>query len=164
MPGAGKSRLASVLAKSLKLPKIDIDSEIERIEKLDIRSIVNTKGESHFRKMEREVLLQTSRINHAIISCGGGTACFFDNMDWINKHGKSIWLDVPTDILAKRIFKNQSRRPMFSGLSYDDLKEKLNNLLLERKIFFTKAKIIFKASTEKGVRLSSVIQSLTKSN
>jgi shikimate kinase len=87
LPGSGKSTLAKELSKKLKYPFTDTDELICKKEGSSIEEIFINKGENNFRKIESDILKELVRTNgNAIISTGGGTPCFFDNMEIINQH------------------------------------------------------------------------------
>lgn len=117
MPGCGKSHLGAQLSKTLGIPCIDIDERIEQREGLSIPQIFEQQGEEAFRRIEREVLQTTAYPRPCIISTGGGAPCFFDNMEWMNAQGVTIFLSTPVSILAERVIAQQGRRPLFKGLS-----------------------------------------------
>ena len=82
-----------------------------------------------------------------MISCGGGTAAHFNNMDWMCSNGMTIYLNTELSVIISRIQKNADVRPMFSGLSVEQIRLKLLEVLEERAIFYSKSKIIWNKST-----------------
>ena len=135
MMGVGKSTIGKRLAKKLKLKFIDIDQLIETREKSTIKEIFENKSENYFREIETLTLKKIIKEkNNFILSTGGGTPCFNDNMNLINKYGISIFLDTSLDILEERISRN-NKRPLFN--SSDDLKKDLSDLLNLRNPFFS---------------------------
>jgi shikimate kinase len=88
MPGSGKSTWGKRLASVLNYDFVDLDTMIEKHYCATIDQIFKEKGEDYFRAIEKEVLENTASFNNTIIACGGGTPCYFDNMNWINLHGK----------------------------------------------------------------------------
>src|SRR6185503_20434689 len=93
LPGSGKTTLGKELSNALRLPFVDLDSEIERLEGKKISEIFAANGEEYFRNLESSELRKrcTSK-GEFVMATGGGTPCFFDNMEWINRAGKSIFL------------------------------------------------------------------------
>jgi shikimate kinase len=71
-----------------------------------------------------------------IVSCGGGTACYNDNMKWMNKHGITIWIDEPVETLSERLSKEKSHRPLIKDLNDDGLNNFLATQLEERTAFY----------------------------
>ncbi|MES2616591.1 MAG: shikimate kinase [Bacteroidota bacterium] len=162
MPGSGKTYLGRQLAQSLKLQFIDLDEWIEKKEKRLIRTIIQEKGEPYFRTVEREVLHMTADKNNFIISCGGGTPVFFDNMEWMKNEGIVIWLNTPLEIISERISKNITRRPLFMGLSKDEISEKLNEIYKIRFPFYKKANFFIEGNGQKMFSLNTIIQQVIK--
>ncbi|MEJ7683162.1 MAG: shikimate kinase [Segetibacter sp.] len=74
-----------------------------------------------------------------ILSCGGGTACYHDNMKWMNKQGITIWLDEPVETLAERLSKEKFQRPLIKSLNNIALKDFLTKKLKEREVFYNQA-------------------------
>ena len=93
MPGSGKSSWGKKLANALQYSFVDLDKLIEQREELSIEEIFNEKGEEYFRNLEQKYLLETVVMNHVVISCGGGTPCYHNNMDLINANGISFYLN-----------------------------------------------------------------------
>ena len=112
MPSCGKSSLAKIIGKEINIQFIDLDKEIEIVEKRSINEIFNIKGEGYFRKIESEVLNSIIKSNKSfIMATGGGTPCYNDNMKIINNNGISIFLDVKITELETRL-KNKKDRPI----------------------------------------------------
>lgn len=158
MPGSGKTFLGRKIALALKLQFTDLDEKIEKQEHMMIRQIISEKGETYFRELEKDVLHQTADKNNFVISCGGGTPVFYDNMEWMKKNGIVIWLNTPVRIIAERIFKNITRRPLFIGLSKDELNIKIEELIKKRTPFYRKAHLVIEKNLHNNSSLSTVIQ------
>lgn len=114
MPGSGKSTLAKQLAKEINYHFLDLDELIALNERSSINEIFAIHGEDYFRQVEQKALLHTTTLNNAVIALGGGTPCFFDNIQLINKSGFSIYLDVPLEIISKRLSKESNTRPLLN--------------------------------------------------
>ena len=135
MPGSGKSTMAKFLCSQISLSFYDLDLEIEKNEGKNIREIFKENGENYFREIETFTLKKIIKEkNNFILATGGGTPCFNDNMNLINKYGISIFLDTSLDILKERIARN-NKRPLFN--SSDNLKKDLSDLLKLRNPFFS---------------------------
>ena len=139
MMGSGKSYWAEKLKKKLKVPAYDLDALVEMMEEKTVAEIFEEDGEEYFRKAEAKMLRLFAEKKHFILSCGGGTACYHDNMKWMNKHGITVWLDEPVETLAERLSKEKSQRPLIKGLNYNALKDFLNKKLEEREEFYKQA-------------------------
>ncbi len=162
MPGSGKSYLGRLIAHSLKLQFVDLDDLIEKHEHKMIKHIVQEQGETYFRELEKKMLHETQLKNKLVISCGGGTPIFYDNIDWMKKNGIVIWIHTPLRIISERIFKNITRRPLFIGLSKEELNMKLIELSEKRTRFYKKANITIAIKEQTKLPLSSVIQQVIK--
>lgn len=113
LPASGKTTFGRQLANDLSIPFTDLDAEIEKTENRSIPEIFKQSGESYFRKVEQKVL--TSFLNFQedmVIATGGGTPCFFDNMEQMNANGTTIYLDVPLSEIEDRLATDQSRPVM----------------------------------------------------
>ena len=144
--GSGKSHCGKKLAVHLGVPFIDLDEEIERTEKKTISTLFSEEGEGEFRKIEAATL-RAFAIKYsvdrndvdAVISCGGGTPCFHDNMDFMNKHGLTVWMNPTVQTLVDRLKKEQDHRPLIAGFSEDELEKFITHKLTERALFYNKA-------------------------
>jgi len=138
--GSGKSFWAERLSEILSIPYFDLDAEIERKEKKTVAEIFETNGEASFRIKETEVLQAFSNKDKFILSTGGGTPCFHGNMQWMNEHGITIWLDGPLDIIEQRLGKGKPHRPLIASVPEADLKGFLSQMLATRSEVYTQAK------------------------
>ncbi|SFF05093.1 shikimate kinase [Thermoflexibacter ruber] len=132
MPGSGKSTLSKQLAKEINYHFLDLDEWIVQHERNSISEIFAIKGEEYFREIERKALLHSLTLQKIVIATGGGTPCFFDNMQIIKNNGFSIFLDVPLEVLAQRVSKEVNTRPLLNTENkevIDQLTEKYNHRL-----------------------------------
>ena len=140
--GCGKSRVGKALSQSIDIPYVDLDSYIEKQEKMSVKSIFERKGELYFRKKERayleKLLLQKDPI---VLSLGGGTPCYYDSMDLItNSNAHSVYLKASIKTLADRLFKERNKRPMISHINNEVvLLEYIGKHLFERLPYYSKA-------------------------
>ena len=143
--GSGKSTIGKILAENKNLPFIDIDQYIENQCGITVKKIFETKGELYFRKLERSVLLELlQKKPPSIIALGGGTPCYFDNMEKIiSSPHEVVYLNVSIPVLAERLKKEKKQRPLIAHLENDDqLTEFVGKHLFERNSFYRKAKLI----------------------
>jgi shikimate kinase len=142
MPGSGKTIIGKKLASKINWAHLDLDSFIEENEKRTISDIFKYSDETIFREIERFYLQKTDKFSQTVISTGGGTPAYFDNMNWINNHGLSLYLDIPIDELIERVSKFPLKRAVISELTATELQEKMYNLLESRKKFYSLSHLI----------------------
>lgn len=148
MPGSGKSTWGKKLAKALQYTFVDLDQLIEQQEQFSIEEIFTEKGEEYFRDLEHKYLLKTIVMNHVVISCGGGTPCYNNNMDFINENGMSFYLNGSIKLLVERVLNSKRQRPMFLGLEKANIEKKMEELLSMRTSFFDQAHYSFNIPQE----------------
>ncbi len=139
--GCGKSRLGKKLAANTNRPFIDLDALIEQNESKTITQIFDEIGENKFRELEKTTLQNSHFPPNAIVSTGGGAPCFFDNMQWMNAHGLTFFIDTPIPILASRLIKGKAIRPLIANKTEQQLINYIETKLLERRPYYQKATI-----------------------
>lgn len=139
MMGSGKSFWAHKLSALFNISAFDLDDVIEKQAGKTISEIFETEGENSFRQIEQDCLHSFQQKDDFILATGGGTPFFFDNMDWMNEHGITIWIDEPIEIIANRLIKEKNHRPLIKNIPYDELLSFLINKREERKPFYSKA-------------------------
>ncbi len=137
--GCGKSYLGKQVAQTLNYSFVDLDELIEENEQKNIAEIFAQEGETHFRYLEQKYLAQTVSRKNCVVATGGGTPCFFDNMDVINKNGVSVYLFASTKILLERLQNDKEKRPKISSLGQNELESYIKRLLDQRSVFYEKA-------------------------
>ena len=143
MPGCGKSHLGERAAQKMKIAFIDFDRYLEEKEGNTIAQIFEKAGEDGFRSLERKYLKElTKKKARRFIALGGGTPCFFDNMQLINKNGLSVYLRAPLADLYKRLLPEAHKRPLLKDKSGKQLMTYLKELLKNREPFYKQADII----------------------
>ena len=139
--GSGKSYWTKQLAKKYKTGGYDLDYLIEVKEEKTIAEIFTEDGEEYFRKVESTVLKWFAEKKTYVLATGGGAPCFFDNMDWMNKQGITIWLDEPLNAIAARLAPEKAHRPLIANLSDSELLAFLEKQRESRLPFYSAAKI-----------------------
>lgn len=137
--GCGKTTFGRALSVSTGLRFIDLDFYIEQRFHKTIREIFDSVGENGFREIERDMLHEVGDFNDCIISCGGGTPCFFDNIDYMNSHGKTLWLKASEDSLFSRLVRKREKRPLLANKTDDEIREVITTQLQARSPFYSKA-------------------------
>ena len=143
--GSGKTTLGRALAAALELQFIDLDHYIEQRYRKTIAQLFAESGEDGFREIERRVLHEVGEFEDVIISTGGGTPCFFDNVDYMNAQGTTVHLDVPVERLFIRLSIARSKRPLIKDKNDTELKEFIVEQLGKRAPHYGKAQYAFKA-------------------
>ncbi len=144
LPGSGKSHWGELWAQAAGLTFIDLDQYIEDKEQLTVAEIFNRKGEKHFRDLETFYLKELIGLKkETIIACGGGTPCFNENMELINKNGISVFINTDTQVITNHLLQQKEieKRPLFTPLKSDlEVKTYLDNLLNHRIKYYKKAR------------------------
>ena len=149
--GCGKTTISNKLEAILNLPKFDLDQIIEKEYKMSISEIFNKKGQIEFRRIERIFLKKLlNNKNKSIISLGGGTPCYHDNMETILKYSKNVFfINTSPELLSERLFNQRSKRPIIESInSIIKLKEFISKHLFERIIFYNQANHIILDSNQ----------------
>ena len=138
--GAGKTTVGRALARELGVDFYDLDWYIEDRFHKKIPDIFAEKGEEGFRDIERKMLHEVAEFENVVVSCGGGTPCFFDNMDYMNAQGETVFLNAEPSVLKEHLLMGKSQRPLIHGKSPEELEEYIDKSLTERLPFYAKAK------------------------
>src|SRR3990167_8924111 len=101
--GSGKSSCGEKLAQELNIHFTDLDTELEKKTGLSVAELFTQKGEPWFREQEHSLLRQVSERDDQVIACGGGTPCFYDNMEFMNSHGITVYLKMSVKGLLERL-------------------------------------------------------------
>lgn len=139
MMASGKSYFGKNWAERNHLSFTDLDEIIVKEYGAPIAEIFESEGESFFREMEKIVLQQTESIDNTIIACGGGTACFHNNIEWMNERGVTIWLNPSIEDILENLKNDQATRPLLLNMDADELKRNLIKHLNNRAAFYEKA-------------------------
>jgi len=141
--GSGKTHWGKKLSHKLKIPFFDLDAVIEEKEGKEITRIFAEMGEEYFRMLEKDVLyLMTESHENFIMATGGGTPCFFNNIDYMKGRGTTIWLNSSVECLYSRLIKEKDKRPLIRNLSDEELKSFIIKKYSDRKIFYQQASVI----------------------
>ena len=144
--GAGKTTVGKALAKELGIIFYDLDWYIENRMRKSIAQIFEERGEEGFRKIEYNMLHEVAEFENVIISCGGGTPCFFDNMDYLNQQGQVVYLKADPEVLYKHLAMSKNDRPLLRGKGHEQLITFIREQLEKREPYYTKARYILDVS------------------
>ena len=141
--GVGKTTIGKLLSAEMNMEFIDLDKYIENRYRKTIQELFDKKGESGFRKIEREMLHEIATFQNVLISTGGGTPCFYDNMTYMNNMGITVYVKASVDQLVSRLLASKNTRPLIQNKSPHELKEFVAQHLEERQSYYSQANIIF---------------------
>ena len=148
--GSGKTSVGRALARRYGIEHIDLDWRIEQRFRTKIADMFAEIGEEGFRLRERNMLHEVMQMEDVVISVGGGTPCFFDNMEQMNASGKTIYLQCSVGVLVERIMYSQNKRPIVANKTREELEVFVAKHLAEREKFYSKAQCIWNG--ELGIR------------
>jgi len=150
MPGSGKTTLGKQLAQKLNYEFKDLDHVLEEEEKRTIPEIFKIDGEETFRKIEKRVVEESTSWENVVIATGGGAPCFFNNMEAMNKAGKTIFIDVnPSELLRRVSGKGQQGRPLFKDKSEEELLKEIQEKYNYRLQFYSLSDFILSSNNIK---------------
>lgn len=138
--GAGKTTVGKVLAQSLNLAFYDLDWYIEERYRRTVPQLFAERGEAGFREIEQKILHEVAEFENVVISSGGGTPCFFDNMDYMNRQAQTVYLKASPDVLFQHLKIGKTERPLLKNKTDEELKQYIRESLQARESFYLQAK------------------------
>ena len=141
--GSGKTTIGKRLARSLSLSFVDLDAYIENKYRKTVSTLFAEKGEDGFRKIENQSLREVAEFEDVVISTGGGTPCFFDNMEVMNRAGVTIYLEAYPEDLADHLLVSKTVRPLIAGKPREELIPFITEHLACREYYYRKAQIVY---------------------
>ena len=144
--GAGKTTVGKALAKELGVSFYDLDWYIQTRRRKTVKEIFDEQGEEGFRRIEHNMLHEVAEFENVVISCGGGTPCFFDNMDYMNQQAETVYLKADPDVLYKHLQMGKGIRPLLLDKSPEEVKIFIREQLQQREPFYSRAKHIVDVS------------------
>ena len=144
--GAGKTTVGKALAKELGLAFYDLDWYIESRRRKTVAQLFAEVGEEGFRTIEHNMLHEVAEFEDVVVSCGGGTPCFFDNIDYMNRQGQVVYLRCQPDVLVEHLAMSKNERPLLKGKTPDELRRFIAAQLQRREPFYSKARYTFDVS------------------
>lgn len=162
--GSGKTTVGQMLARALQWQFIDLDQHIEKKQGQSISDIFSTRGEAAFRQMEHEAVLEMTRLSRVIVSTGGGTPCFHNNMELMNQSGLTIYLKLDATILKDRLMPARKSRPLIADKSDSELLLFIQEKLAEREPFYNLSAVKADATTVGVAPYINIIEMYNQSN
>lgn len=138
--GSGKTTVGRQLAKRLGLMFYDLDWYITNRMRRTVAQIFEESGEEGFRKIEHAMLHEVAEFEDVVLSCGGGTPCFFDNMDYLNRMGETVYLKASPEVLYAHLKMGKSVRPLLLNKTPEEVEAFVKEQLAQREPYYTKAK------------------------
>lgn len=140
--GSGKTHWGKIWGEREGLAFYDLDARIEKAVRMSIVDIFEKKGEEKFRELERYHLHKFESKKNFLLACGGGTPCFFDNMEWMKSQGKVVYLKADPKILLKRVMQETEKRPVIKKVDPSELLSFIQKKLKEREPYYLQADVI----------------------
>ncbi len=137
--GCGKTTWGRKLAAHLGYEFIDLDHVLQDKVGTTIAEYFTANGEDAFRKLESSLLKETDYAENTIVSTGGGLPCFFDNLQWMNANGKTLYIKLSPKTLAERLENSKTVRPVLQGKKGDELVTFIAEKLAEREGYYLQA-------------------------
>lgn len=154
--GSGKTHWGKLLSQKLNLPFFDLDALIEEREEKPIARIFAETGEEYFRMLEKDVLhLVTESHESFVMATGGGTPCFFNNIDYMKRQGTAVWINCFTETLYNRLVQQKATRPLIQAIPDEELKNFIIKKAADRKIFYQQAQVMVQ---DENLTLDGLIQ------
>lgn len=156
--GAGKTYWGKALSEKLNIPFFDLDEQVVNSAGQTISEIFTTKGEEQFRLLEADTLHIISECHDKfVLSCGGGTPCYFNNIEYMNQSGITVWINTPHSILLERLMKEKEKRPLVKDLREAELSAFILKKMADRKIYYEQATI---SVNENPMNIDALIQKI----
>lgn len=158
--GSGKTTMGKKIAKKLNIPFIDLDSEIEKKYNLSILKIFQDFGEAKFRDMEFHYIRSLINKSNFVLSTGGGTPCYKNNISFLNELGITCYLNRPIKELSNRLHKSKKKRPLIEGLDNDELTYFISEEMKVREQYYRKSQLILNRKDQVPEKIISLINLL----
>lgn len=156
--GSGKTHWGHLLSEKLGMRFFDLDEQVTEHAGKSIPEIFAGEGEEQFRLIEKEVLyIITESHESFVMACGGGSPCYFNNIEYMNKSGTTVWINTPLDTLFQRLIGEKEKRPLIKQLSDEQLKGFIAKKFSDRKIYYEQASVTV---DEEPVQLDQLIEKI----
>jgi shikimate kinase len=154
---SGKTHLGRKLAEKLGYGFVDLDQLFEERYRISVKDFFGKYDEWAFRSIERSLLVETTGLENVVVATGGGTPCFFDNMDVIRKSGFSIYLRWEVPDLVRRLHGVKKKRPLLKDTPPEELEGKVRDALDQRSVFYEQANLVVSGSDADPAELMALI-------
>lgn len=159
--GAGKTTLGKAFARDLNISFVDLDWYIEERFHKTVGELFLERGEAGFRKLEHNMLHEVGAFENVVVSTGGGTPCFFNNMDFMNHNGQTVFLNTSVDVLFHRLSAATQARPILRGKTDDELRTFIGETLAGRMQYYLQATYVLEADElEERSQIESAVRRL----
>ncbi len=156
--GSGKTHWGRLLSEKLNLRFFDLDEQVTEHAGKSIVEMFAEDGEEHFRLQEKEILHIISESHDSfVMACGGGSPCYFNNIEYMNEAGTTVWINTPLDTLFQRLIGEKDKRPLIKELSEEQIRHFIGKKFADRKIYYEQADLIVE---EEPVQLESLIEKI----
>jgi shikimate kinase len=155
--GTGKTHWGRIWAARNHYAFLDLDELIEQEEQATVEKIFEKKGEDYFRQQEAKQLRLMGQYKNTIIACGGGAACFHDNISWMNEHGVSVCLTASAKFILKNILRQLPKRPLLKNLNETELLFFIEQKLKERQPFYNLATLTLNAESVSDISIDYLV-------
>jgi shikimate kinase len=156
--GSGKTHWGQQLAARLQLSFFDLDEVIVQSMGKSISQVFAEEGEEFFRRTETRFLEELIEQHEAmVLSCGGGTPCYFNNIDLMKKAGTVVWLNTSIDTLSTRLIREKAKRPLLKDIDDEELKAYILKKMNDRRLYYEQATI---HTEEDNISIDSLIQQI----
>jgi shikimate kinase len=156
--GSGKTHWGQLLSQKLGIPFFDMDQQVVSHEGKSIVEIFSENGEEYFRMLEKDVLhIITESHDKFVMACGGGSPCYFNNIDYMNQSGTTVWINTPADTLFQRLIREKESRPLLKGLTDKQLKNYISKKFADRRIYYEQTDVVI---DEEPVQLEKLVEKI----
>lgn len=158
--GSGKTTLGKQIAGLMNYKFIDVDHYIVDHHGESVSDIFANRGEDFFRKLEQSALKEIIKEDNVIVSTGGGTPCFFNNMEIMNNSGLTIYLKLEEEVIVNRLVYSKRGRPLLANLNKEELEEYVDKLMEKRCGFYNRAKIAIEGVSIRPEDIVRIIENI----
>ena len=156
--GSGKTHWGRLLSQKLSFPFFDLDSQVEEYAGKSIAEIFAAEGEEQFRLIEKDALhIITESHESFVMACGGGSPCYFNNIEYMHQSGTTVWINTPLEVLFERLVKEKDKRPLIKELSDEQLESFIRKKFADRKIYYEQADV---KMDEEPVQIEKLIEKI----